>query len=90
MMNMDAYVYFVIKGIGQVKKDEAEKIKCGTFPALKDVLNRAAKAGVKFMVREQNCNLLGVPSRDFTPKAKVVGAATLSDLCLGVDTVLCF
>jgi predicted peroxiredoxin len=90
MMNIDATVYFVIKGVTLVKKGEAKKIKLGTFPSLEEVMNQATKAGVKFMVCEQSCNLLGIPRGEFTPEAKVVGAATLNDLAISADTVLCF
>jgi predicted peroxiredoxin len=90
MMNIEATVYFVIKGITVVKKGEAEKIKLGSFPSLKEVMNQAVKAGVKLAVCEQSCNLMGIPRGDFTPEAKVVGAATLNDLALSADAVLCF
>jgi hypothetical protein len=90
MMNIDATVYFLIKGITLVKKGEAEKIKLGSFPSLKDVMNQAVKAGAKIMVCEQSCQLLGIPRGDFTPEAKVVGAATLNDLALEADAILCF
>lgn len=90
MMNIEATVYFVIKGITLVKKGEAEKIKLGTFPSLRDVMNQAVKAGVKLVVCEQSCNLLGIPRGEFTPEARIVGAATLNDLALSADAVLCF
>jgi hypothetical protein len=90
MMNIEATVYFVIKGITVVKKGEAEKIKLGSFPSLREVMNQAVKAGVKLVVCEQSCNLMGIPRGDFTHEAKVVGAATLNDLALSADAVLCF
>jgi predicted peroxiredoxin len=90
MMDIKATVYFVIKGITLVKKGEAEKIKLGSFPSLKEVMNQAVKAGVKLVVCEQSCNLLGIPRGDFTPEAKIVGAATLNDLALEADAVLSF
>ena len=90
MMNIDATVYFVIKGVTLVKKGEAEKIRMGSFPTLKEVMDQALKAGVKLAVCEQSCGLLGVPRGDFTKDAKIVGAATLNDLALGADAVLCF
>ena len=90
MMNLDATVYFVIKGVTLVKKGEAEKIKMGSFPSLKEVMDQAVKAGVKLAVCEQSCGLLGIPRGAFTSDAKVVGAATLNDLALDADTVLCF
>jgi predicted peroxiredoxin len=90
MMNIDATVYFLIKGITLVKKGEAEKIKIGSFPSLKDVMNQALKAGVKLAVCEQSCGLLGIPRGDFMPEANIVGAATLNDLALNTDAILCF
>jgi len=90
MMNIEATVYFVIKGITLVKKGEAEKIKVGSFPSLKEVMDQAIKAGVKFAVCEQSCGLMGIPRGDFTKEAQIVGAATLNDLALNADTVLCF
>jgi len=90
MMNVDATVYFLIKGITLVKRGEAEKIKIGSFPSLKEVMNQAVKAGVKLMVCEQSCGLLGIPRGEFTEVANIVGAATLNDLVLNADAVLCF
>jgi hypothetical protein len=89
-MDIDATVYFVIKGITLVKKGEAEKIKLGTFPSLKEVMDQALKAGVKFMVCEQSCMLLGIPRGDFVKDANIVGAATLNDVALEADAILCF
>src|SRR3990170_4506756 len=66
MMNVDATIYFVIKGITVVKKGAAEKIKLGSFPSLKEVMDQALKAGVKLVVCEQSCQLMGIPRGDFT------------------------
>jgi hypothetical protein len=90
MMGIDATVYFLIKGVMLVKKGEAEKIKIGSFPSLSEVMAQAVKAGVKLVVCEQSCGLLGIPRGDFTPEANIVGAATLNDLALSADAILCF
>jgi hypothetical protein len=90
MMNIEATIYFVIKGVTIVKKGEAEKIKVGGFPSLKEVMDQAIKAGVKLMVCEQSCQLLTIPRGDFVPEAGIVGAATLNDLALEADAVICF
>jgi len=90
MMDIDATVYFLIKGVTLVKKGEAEKIKIGNFPSLSEVMNQAVKAGVKLVVCEQSCGLLGIPRGAFTPQANIVGAATLNDLALSADAILCF
>jgi len=89
-MGLDATIYFVIKGITVVKKGEAEKIKLGAFPTLRQVMDQAIKAGVKFVVCEQSCMLFGISRGEFIPEAKIVGAATLSDMALDADAVLCF
>jgi len=89
-MGLDATIYFVIKGVTVVKKSEAEKVKLGQFPTLRQVMDQAIKAGVRFVVCEQSCMLLGISRGDFIPEAKIVGAATLNDMALDADTVLCF
>ncbi|MDH5267191.1 MAG: DsrE/DsrF/DrsH-like family protein [Candidatus Bathyarchaeota archaeon] len=90
MMNIEATIYFLIKGVTVVKKGEAEKIKLGSFPSLKEVIDQATRAGVKLQVCEQSTQLLGLSRGAFIPEAKVVGAATLNDLTLDADAVLCF
>ncbi|MCK5548815.1 MAG: DsrE family protein [Thermoplasmata archaeon] len=87
-MDIDATVYFFIKGVTLVKKGEAEKIRIGAFPPLKDVIAQAVDAGVKLMVCEQSTQLLGLDRGDFIDEAKVVGAATLNDLALEADSVI--
>lgn len=89
-MGIDATVYFLIKGVTVVKRGEAEKIKLGEFPSLKEVIEQAKNAGVEFMVCEQSCMLLGIEKGDFEDYVKIVGAATLNDLVLEADAVLCF
>jgi len=89
-MGLDATIYFVIKGVSVVKRGEAEKIKLGDFPSLKEIMDQAVKAGVKLEVCEQSCMLLGLGRGDFVEDAKVVGAATLNDRLLDADAVMCF
>lgn len=87
-MDIEPVVYFFIKGVTAVKKGEAEKIRIGGFPPLKDVIDQALQAGVKLMVCEQSCMLLGLDRGDFIEGAQVVGAATLNDLVLEADAVI--
>ena len=89
-MGIDATIYFVIKGVTVVKKGEAEKIKLGEFPSLRQVMDQAIQAGVKLEVCEQSCMLLGIDRGDFVDESVVVGAATLNDRALDADSVLCF
>jgi len=89
-MGIEATIYFVIKGITVVKSGEAEKIKIGGFPSLKEVMDQAVKAGVKLMVCEQSCMLFNLPRGSFVSEAGIVGAATLNDLLLDADAVISF
>ncbi|MGQ9788018.1 MAG: DsrE/DsrF/DrsH-like family protein [Candidatus Hadarchaeaceae archaeon] len=89
-MGIEATIYFLIKGVTVVKKDEAEKVKLGSFPSLKQVMDQAVQAGVKLEVCEQSCMLLGLGRGDFVDPAKIVGAATLNDRVLEADAVVCF
>ena len=89
-MDINATVYFLIKGVTVVKAGEAEKIKLGSFPSLREVMDQAVKAGVKLQVCEQSCQLLGIDRGAFVEEATIVGAATLNDLVLEADAVLTF
>ncbi len=89
-MGIDATIYFVIKGVTIVKKGEAEKVKLGEFPSLRQVMDQAIQAGVKLEVCEQSCMLLGIDRGDFVDESVVVGAATLNDRALDADSILCF
>lgn len=84
-MDLDAVIYFVIKGVTVVKKGEAEKIKIGEFPTLKEVLEQAMHSGVEMMVCDRSADLLGIDKGDIVEGVKVVGAATLNDLLLDAD-----
>jgi hypothetical protein len=89
-MDVEASIFFIIKGITALKKGEAEKIKVGSFPKLKEIMDQALKAGVEMYICEQSTQLLGIPRGDFIPEAKIAGAGTLNDLALDADAVLNF
>ena len=89
-MDMDASIYFLIKGITVIKNGEAEKIKIGTFPSLKEVMDQAIKAGVKIYACSQSCELMGMPKGDLIKDVTIAGAATLNDLVIDADGVLYF
>jgi predicted peroxiredoxin len=90
-MGLDATVYFLGKGVLVVKRGEAEKIKVGSFPTLKQVMDDATKAGVRLMICGQSCALFGLdPKGAFVPDGQVVGAATLNDVVLEADGTMWF
>ncbi len=89
-MGIDAIIYFLGMGITVVKKGNAEKIKIGAFPSLKEVMEQSVKTGVKLMVCDQSCQLINLAKGDFVPPAEIVGAATLNDLVLEADGTMWF
>ena len=89
-MDLEASIYFLIKGITVLKKGEAEKIKISNFPTLKEIMNQAMKAGVKIYACAQSCDLLNMPKGDLIAGVTVAGAATVNDLVLEADGVLYF
>ncbi|MCK4537716.1 MAG: DsrE family protein [Candidatus Krumholzibacteria bacterium] len=89
-MGVEASVFFMIKGVTVVKNGEAEKVQMGTFPDLKSIIDQAVSAGVKLYVCEQSTQLFGMSRGDFIPEAKIVGAATLTDLSLDANVVMTF
>ena len=89
-MDIDATIYFLAMGVTVVKKGEAEKVREGSFPTVKELMDQAAAAGVKFMVCEQSTQLLNLDRGDFIEQAEIVGAATLNDLALDADATMWF
>ena len=89
-MDIDATIYFLGLGLTVVKKGEAEKVKEGSFPTLKELMDQAAAAGVKFLICEQSTQLLNMERGDFIDQAEIVGAATLNDLVLDADGTMWF
>ena len=89
-MDLKATIYFLGNGITVVKRGEAEKIRAGSFPTLREVMDQALAAGVELMVCEQSTQLLNASRGDFVDEAKIVGAATLNSLALEADTTMWF
>ena len=89
-MDIDATIYFLGLGITVVKKGEADKVREGSFPTVKEIMDQASAAGVKFMVCEQSTQLLNLDRGDFIEEAEIVGAATLNDLVLDADATMWF
>jgi predicted peroxiredoxin len=89
-MDVEAEIFFMIKGVTVVKKGEAENVKIGSFPGLKEVMDQAIAAGVKIYICEQSTQLLGIPRGAFIPEATIAGAGTAIDLALDADSTITF
>jgi predicted peroxiredoxin len=91
-MDIEPTLYFLGEGITVVKKGEAEKIKMGNFPTLKEVMDQTAEMGIPMLVCQQSMQIFGqnLTPADFTEGSKIVGAATLNSLVLEADGTMWF
>lgn len=91
-MGLEATVYFLGLGMKNLVKGEAEKVKIGEFPTLKEVLKQTAEQGVQILACQQSMQLFGgaIKPEDLIEEATIAGAATLNDLALEADAVLTF
>jgi len=91
-MGLEASIYFLGLGMKVLVKGEAEKIKIGEFPTLKEVMQQTAAQGIKIIACQQSMQLFGgeIQPGDLVEEATIAGAATLNDLALDADAVLTF
>ena len=91
-MDIEPMLYFLGEGITVVVKGNAEKIKMGTFPSLKEVMDKTAEMGIKMLICQQSMQVFGqnLKPEDFVDYSKIVGAATLNDLVLDADGTMWF
>ena len=89
-MNIKATVYYLGTGLRILKPGEADRIKLGEFPSVKEMIDKAIEMGVEILVCEASKRMLGWESVALIPGVKIVGAATLNDLVLEVDATQWF
>lgn len=89
-MDIKATVYYLGTGLKILKPGEADKIKLGNFPNVKEMIDKTLESGVELLVCEASKRMLGWESVDLIPGVKIVGAATLNDLVLEADATMWF
>ncbi len=89
-MDVKALVYYLGAGLRILKPGAAEKIKLGTFPSVKDMIDKTLQMGIPIYVCEASKQMLGWDKVDLIPGVKIVGAATLNDLALDADATMWF
>ena len=89
-MDINAIVYYLGTGLKILKPGEAEKIKLGDFPSVKEMIDKTLEAGVEILVCEASKRMMGWEKVELIPGAKIVGAATLNDLALEADATMWF
>jgi len=89
-MDLEAKVYYLGQGLRILKPGEAERIKLGDFPNVKEMIDKTLEADVEILVCEASKRMLGWEKVDLIPGVKIVGAATLNDLVLEADATMWF
>jgi predicted peroxiredoxin len=84
-MDIDAKIYFLGQGLRVLRAGAAEKIKLGSFPSLKEMIEKTIEMGIPIYVCEASKQMLGWDKVELDPNFKIVGAATLNDLVLEAD-----
>ncbi len=89
-MELEPVVYYLGQGLRILKPGAAEKIKLGTFPSVKEMLDKTMQMGIKINVCEASKQMLGWEKVDLIKGVKIVGAGTLNDLVLEASGTLWF
>ena len=89
-MDVDATVYYLGEGLRVLRPGAAEKIRLGSFPSVKEMIDRTLDMGIPIYVCEASKQMLGWQTVELIPGVKIVGAATLNDLALEADTTMWF
>ncbi|MFX1237847.1 MAG: DsrE/DsrF/DrsH-like family protein [Promethearchaeota archaeon] len=89
-MDLEPTVYYLGTGLKILKPGEAEKIKLGDFPSVKEMIDKTTGLGIEILVCEASKRMLGWDKVELIPNVKIVGAATLNDLVLESDGTMWF
>ena len=81
-MDIEAKIYYLGQGLRILRPGAAEKIKSGSFPNVKEMIDKTVSMGIEILVCEASKQMLGWEKVDLIPGVKIVGAATLNDLVL--------
>lgn len=89
-MDIEAKVYYLGQGLKVLLPGRAEKIKLGSFPSLREMIDNTLSMGIKIYVCEASKQMFGWEKVDLISGVKIVGAATLNDLVLESDKAMWF
>lgn len=89
-MELEPVVYYLGQGLRILKPGAAEKIKLGSFPSVKEMLDKTMQMGIKIYVCEASKQMLGWDKVELVKGVKIVGAGTLNDLVLEASGTLWF
>ena len=91
-MDLDVTIWFTMEGVSQLRKGAAEKIELvpGTGVTLKTWLDRARKAGVRFLSCAQAMEAEDLTLEDLVEGCEMAGAAGIIEMSFEADQVMYF
>src|SRR5665647_928102 len=89
-MELEPMIYYLGQGLRILKPGAAEKIKLGSFPSVKEMLDHTLQMGITVYVCEASKQMLGWDKVELIKGVKIVGAGTLNDLVLEAKGTLWF
>jgi len=89
-MTINARIYYLGMGLKILLPGAAEVIKMGSFPTVKEMMDKAMKMGVEFYACEASKQMLGWDKVTLIPGIKIVGAGTLNDFALDAGATMWF
>jgi predicted peroxiredoxin len=89
-MDVEAKIYYLGQALRVLLPGTAEKIKLGTFPTVKQMIDRTLAMGIPIYVCEASKQMFGWEKVDLISGVKIVGAATLNDLVLESSKTMWF
>jgi predicted peroxiredoxin len=82
--------YYLGMGLKILLPGAAEAIRMGSFPTVKEMMDKAMRMGVEFYACEASKQMLGWDKVTLIPGVKIVGAGTLNDLALDAGAAMWF
>jgi predicted peroxiredoxin len=89
-MDLDPTLYYLGMGLFNLLPGEAEKVQLGSFPTMREMLDKTITMGIPILACETSKQMLGRESVEFIEGVMVVGAATLNDLVLDAGATMWF
>ena len=89
-MDLEAAVYYLGTGLKVLKPGAADQIKLGSFPSVKEMLDKTLQMGIPVYVCEASKQMLGWETVELIDGVKIVGAGTLNDLALDAGATMWF
>ncbi len=89
-MDLNPTLYYLGTGLVVLRPGEAETMQLGSFPSVREMLDKTMAMGIPILVCEASRQMLGWDTVELIEGVKIVGAATLNDLVLDAGATMWF